>query len=600
MDSPDWQPPTSDEGAVPPPASPPPPPGTPTVPVEPSGPSKRRAPVVVGAVIGVVAMGLAGLFAVQRLGGSSDGGAATPDELGSTLLAAVASEDVLGIIDTLLPGERDSLGDPFVEFVSELRRLEVLADSTDLGGLAGFDVELADERVTVRTTNVADIVNIGLSATATISVDGATVPLGRLIEDRVDEDDLTDLRDTRSSETDDLDLDLTAVEQDGRWYFSLFHTVAESAREAADAGDIPDPGIGADGADSPEAAVDRLLDRVGDLDLAGLISVLDPAEAAALQRYAPLFVGDAQAALDEVPLRWRVDVREFRAEGEGDERTVLFDSLGITGDLDGVDFSVLFGDGCVRLDIDGESIEQCGTEPEAELDDLLAETPDLDEVIDVVTDAFADLEPIGLELRRRDGAWFVSPFATGTEAVLTVMRALDAAEIEAIVDAGQDLLADASDAVLQVIDDGGLDTGSLDPVDDGGSLDSFDTESADRCFAIENAAEAGACFQEAIDAGEIDPIFAPLALIHPECGIAELSWQGGWYELSDEEFTAAMLVAVPCFDALVASGELPRWVLPFEVLYFDCFEGRNWFTEFEADYNDRVSACIDATPVEEE
>ena len=54
---------------------------------------------------------------------------------------------------------------------------------------------------------------------------------------------------------------------------------------------------------------------------------------------------------------------------------------------------------------------------------------------------------------------------------------------------------------------------------------------------------------------------------------------------------AALEVAVPCFQALVDAGEIEEWMVPFEVENADCFEGRNWYTEFDDDaYNDRVDA----------
>lgn len=258
MEHPEWQPPTPGEA---PDASASGPSEPPTVPVSPKDAGKRRLGVIIGAVAAVIAVGAAGVFAVQRLGGASDGGAASADELGASLLRAIEAEDVLGVIDTLSPGERDSLGGPFVEFVSELRRLEVFDESVDLSAVAGFDVELADERVVVRRTNVDDIVDVEMSAEVSVTVDGATVPLGSLIEDRIDADELADLRGTSSTETQDVEIRLTAVEDDGRWYFSIFHTVAELAREAAGVDDIPEVGIVPDGADSPEGAVDRLLDR---------------------------------------------------------------------------------------------------------------------------------------------------------------------------------------------------------------------------------------------------------------------------------------------------------------------------------------------------
>ena len=88
---------------------PPPPMESPVAPTgdsTPPEPTRRRSKAVVGgAVVAVGALGLAGLFAVQRLSDGSSGGAATADQLGLDLLAAIESEDVLGVIDTMLPGD---------------------------------------------------------------------------------------------------------------------------------------------------------------------------------------------------------------------------------------------------------------------------------------------------------------------------------------------------------------------------------------------------------------------------------------------------------------------------------------------------------------
>ena len=230
----------------------------------------RRSKWIVGAAVAaVVAVGAAGVFAVANLSGSTAGGSDDPADLGTELLNAIEGEDLLGIIDVLVPGEREALGEPFVELVTELQRLEILAE-TDLSDIAGLDIELTDEVVRTRTTNVDDIVNISLSADVTVSIDGAELPIGDLLTDNMPDDMLADVRGTSVTENDQLDISLTGVRQDGRWYFSLLHTVAELAREelAGDVG-IPFEGVGFDGADSPQAAVDQMLDRIEALDLDG-------------------------------------------------------------------------------------------------------------------------------------------------------------------------------------------------------------------------------------------------------------------------------------------------------------------------------------------
>ena len=158
----------------------------------------RRSRLLVGAAAAaVVAVGGAGIFAVANMSGSTVGGAATPDELGVEFLSAVENEDVLGVIDVLVPGERDSLGQPFVELVSELQRLDVLAP-TDLSQISGIDIELSGETVQVRPTNVPDIVNVDMRADVVVSIDGAELPIGDLITDNMPDDMLTEVRGTRA------------------------------------------------------------------------------------------------------------------------------------------------------------------------------------------------------------------------------------------------------------------------------------------------------------------------------------------------------------------------------------------------------------------
>ncbi len=292
-----------------------PPAGDPIVPTSGGGRSGRSKLLVGSAVAAVLAVGAAGVFAVRGMSDGAEGGAATPEELGIALMTAVENEDALGAVDVLLPGERDVLRQPMIDLVAELTRLEVLAPEADLGKIEGLDVVLENEVVTVESTNVPDISNVSMSAASTVTLDGEVIPLGALVTDNMDPGDVDDMRTSSETSEEPFDLEMTAVEQDGRWYFSLFYTAAETARDDMTDGDIPLEGIGAVGADSPEAAVNQLFDSVQALDLRLLMQSLNPGEAGALQRYAPLFLDDAEAALAEIPLDWLITNRDFRVEG---------------------------------------------------------------------------------------------------------------------------------------------------------------------------------------------------------------------------------------------------------------------------------------------
>ena len=579
---------------------------------EPVTRSKRSKWLVGGAVTAVFATGAAGIFAVSNLTGASQGGAASPDELGLSLLQAIENEDVLGVVDVLSPGERDVFRDPLVDLVSELTRLEVLSTDADLSRILGVDVELSNERVTASTTNVPDITNIDLRADAVLTFDGAELPIGELITDNVPDDLLTEMRGTRLTETDEFDVRLTAIEEDGRWYFSVFHTIAELARQEAAPGSlIPAQGIGADGAETAEAAFDGVLDRVEDLDLTGLLRTLNPGEAAALQRYAPLFLEEAEAALAEVPLEWTITRREFRVDESGDTATVFLDAIGVEGSVEGETFSFSFADGCVSAAAGGETFEQCSEAAFEDTTGLLDDAPETKRLIDTFTDAFADMEESGLEMRRTDDLWYVSPTTTMSEAVLNVLRALDRSELDAIIEQVPAAAEEFADVIFGGLYDlpgsfGGEFTMPGDGDGDvivepppvvtpGGSEDgSIDVSSSwEDCYDSFDVDKATACFQAAVDAGEIDASFIPVVLRHPECGYAQ-SWAGGTYSLGDDEFIAAAEAARPCFLDLLDQGLVNEYELPTEIAYLECFEGRNWYNVFDdSEYDERYFDCLD-------
>jgi hypothetical protein len=617
----------------PPPGLTPPPPDSPLVePVATEHQPRRSKAVLVGAVIAVLAVGVAGVFAVSRFTGAAEGGAASPSDLGTALFTAIENEDVLGATDLLLPGERDLLRQPMIDLVTELTRLEVLAREVNLADIEGVDIQLGATSVTARPTNVPDIVNVDLLAEATAIVDGEAFPLGDLVTDHMDPDEVAEIRGTTETSTDSIDATLTAVEHDGRWYFSAFYTAAETARADTDA-DIPEEGIGAQGGESPEAAFDVLLDDIEALDLAGVIRDLNPGEAAALQRYAPLFLDEAEAAVADVPLQVAITDREVHVEGDGDQRTLIIDGLTVTvsaGDTvsggdevngDSQSIEIRIDGSCTRARIDDETFEVCAGDTSSipGVDEYLADAPAVKAFIDSLGRALSDMQPIGIEMRQYEGAWFVSPTATQTEAILAVLRALDRQEIDELIELFEPAAEEFFGAIFGGFgefeeyptdyssdysdDDSMFEDSVEDSMFEEYSSDSFGElsgESAEpagweSCYNEVEAADAVACYQAYVDSGEIDASFIPVVLRFPECGYADVAWGGDLYSMSDSEFIAAVEAARPCFLALVDAGAIQRYELPPEVAHLECFEGRNWYNTYDdPEYDQRYYDCVAA------
>jgi hypothetical protein len=566
-------------------------------------PPRRKSPgVVIAATVGSVAIAAAAIFGVSRvLGGGDAGGAATPEQAGLDLLTAIENEDVLGAIDVLLPGERETLRAPITELIDELTRLEVLSAEADLSAISGVDIVFEDERATVAETNVDDIVNVDLVATASATVDGEQLPIGDLVLDNV-EGELSELDTDAPPEDTGEPLRITAVEEDGRWYLSLFHTIAETARAgAAEPADIPDEGVAPAGGDSPEDAFDNLLAGIEALDVEQIIATVNPEEFQALQRYAPIFLADAQATLDQSVEESGVSISiadpEYTVSGSGDTRSVSIDYFRVEVTADGETVIVEYEDGCYVATggSEGEVVNSCDLSNQANLDEMFENPEVIQDLLSTLEGAFDDYEDAGLVVERVDGQWYFSPFSTLSENLLAVLRALDRGEIESVIEEASDAFdAGLGDMVfgqeLVTIDEEGEDTSDSLPPDT--SVPSTVEDPSGVCYTESTGEAASVCFQELIDAGEIDPSVVPVYVRFPECGLADVFWSGDYTSLPDADFTAIIEETAPCFQQLVASGELDESELPLELSHPQCLDGRNWYTAIEdEEYSDAVYDC---------
>ena len=154
----------------------------------------------------------------------------------------------------------------------------------------------------------------------------------------------------------------------------------------------------------------------------------------------------------------------------------------------------------------------------------------------------------GFIVKQVDGQWYLSPFATGSEQLLAVLRALDRDEIDRLIEEAPDAFEEA------VGEDGTFEfdveeeataterpcsspaTTTVGP-DDPSAPTTVDP--AGVCYTEPTGEEAGACFRELIDAGEIEASVAPIYVLYPECGLAEVFWSGEYTSLPDAEFIAA-------------------------------------------------------------
>jgi hypothetical protein len=410
----------------------------------------------VAALVAVVLVSGGGYAALSA--GSASGGAESPEQALELMLAAIADGDYLAAAEYLVPSERETLFQAGLDTADELVRLDVLAADLDFGGLRGVELEFVDLEIR-RETPRAGLAHLFVDGGAvTASVDVGSLPLGSIITDRAPEDFLT-FSDREVTVIQRAPGPIVTVERDGRWYLSLWYSVAENARIAVDQG-LPDPGRRPTsiGGATPEAAVEGFFDELTRLDVRRMIGMLDPVEAEALYDYSPLFLDQATSSANELldslgdeGWVWVIDDLALTSTVDGARAQVSITGLvfsatndaGHTLDLefsaDHVRFALSSADFWGEpYSVDVESEGDCFTVAYSDAESAGTEETCSDEVLaplgSGVLGSFNQSESIALSLHRVDERWFISPTGTVTDLYLAMLRDLDPDALAEMID----------------------------------------------------------------------------------------------------------------------------------------------------------------------
>jgi hypothetical protein len=399
------------------------------------------APVVVGGrgrsgrvwlALAVVAVIITAAFGFSALSGSGDG-AGSPEEAVKSLFSAMADEDAIGVLESFAPAERSVLR-PTVEGLNDqFARLGII-NKVDLGHVPGFDITVDGLRVS--STEVA-------SGISRVQLDGGTigiatqpdrVPVGDVLKALIEANGgEATVQENSDSATlgESPDEFLVAVKEGGGWFVSYAFTIAEQARNAAGA-DMPSEAdaVVATGSTTPEGAVRDLLDALAALDVRGVIAMLPPDEMRALQRYAPLFLADAEDAIaqfkDESGFKIEISNLDLQTSDADGGQLVTLRGGQIGFDIDGGHVEFNSGDGCVTVTPppgEGEEDRLCAK-------DIGESTPELASgPFGELASRFADAAT-GLVVVERDGKWFVSPLRTTSNLIFTLLGTVQRSDLE--------------------------------------------------------------------------------------------------------------------------------------------------------------------------
>lgn len=439
-----------------PPPPPPVPPGMVSLDSETEVRSGGRGGRLAAGALGVLLLGGGVAFAAAQVVGED--GPSSPEAAVAEMFDAIGDEDVLGMLATLDPGERDALSGPVEDLFEQLERLEVLDDSFDLTGVPGVDLEFSGLELEVQEIR-SDLARVHLmGGTASYALDTDQIPVGEFLADTFDRFGI-EYRGIQDSDSDVMDPSeagdtfLVARDTGDGWRVSLGYTAVEAARLEMGAG-IPTSGAGLTpiGADSPEAAVEGFLRAAAGIDIEGMVARLSPSELRAVHDYWPVLTGDAQLPTRaDVPADIELVDLRLRSSTDDDRGRVFVDSIGVDVVTEDFEGGATVADGCIE--VRGDDIRE--TFEEAELD--LPEGPICQEDIEaLLEDATGEMggmgmlglggleglapgagetPELGITVVRIDGGWFVTPIGTWADLGIALLETVDREDLDAMVDA---------------------------------------------------------------------------------------------------------------------------------------------------------------------
>ena len=275
----------------------------PPAPAAPKGRGKLAAATVAIVVLGGGAVASYAAFSAS----SGHGGAASPTAAVQQAFDDLNRSDFIGLLNDLAPGEKNALLVPVQNEISQLKRLNVLRSDADPSHLSAVSVAATGLTFDTSTIAINDNVQVVRLTGGRIAVNAnaTRLPLSAAFLKAAFRNGQVP-----SNTTKDRTIDVSAMVQqspdkapeiatervNGRWYPSLFYTVAYYATRSAGIGApsaadrIPDLG-----AASPQDAVRGEIEAVAARDYARVIELVSPDELPALHDYGRLIIAKAGA-----------------------------------------------------------------------------------------------------------------------------------------------------------------------------------------------------------------------------------------------------------------------------------------------------------------
>jgi hypothetical protein len=251
---------------------------------------KRQQGLLIGIVVAVVVVIAAGIGTWVAVHRGSGVGSGSPQDAATKLVTDVGNDDLLGVVNDLPPNESALLRGTLNDAAAQLKRLQVVKPGVSAQAATGlslhasgiqFDtgaVQQVNGHIAI-TKLVAGKITFGAGLTSDQYTDSflhAAFPGGKPTAGQGTTVDIA-----QTVKRLGHPIGIATVKVNGRWYPSLFYTIAEASLEAANQ-QWPSTTIAPIGADVPNEAAEDFLQAVLNSDAQNAIARTSPDEMAVL------------------------------------------------------------------------------------------------------------------------------------------------------------------------------------------------------------------------------------------------------------------------------------------------------------------------------
>ena len=402
---------------------------------------RKRKGLVIGVAAAVVAVAVGATVTVVALNSSEEPvpvGAPNPTAAAMNLVSTLGKGDIAGLATTLVPAEANFVRDQLNDTVNELKRLQVLNSDAKPEDVAGVEITTKDLKFDdANAERVNDHVTITklVGGTVTVNTDFSKIPLTKQfleaahldVSDKAPKTQTIDIAKEIQEENHGEPVRIATVNVGGQWYPSVLYTVADYALQDAHES-WPKQGIAAQGAASPNEAVQQFAQAAVDRDVAKMIALLPPDELGALHDAGPVLVDKLGPAR---PTGAKIATLETDSSEVTGGTKVTLRKLTVQAP-DGETYSIERQGDCFQLTGEGQSKKMC-------VDDLTSQIsgssmpPQVQGALQHLVGGLLK-NGIGVVTTQVDGKWYFSPFRSFGELELTALRSLTPDDVLALLE----------------------------------------------------------------------------------------------------------------------------------------------------------------------